>query len=392
MSNNPETTTAPIRLNIGGGSTVIPGFDRWDIKDGNDARDLSKFANGTVDEIRASHVLEHLSFYDAQKALREWARVLKPGGRMRIAVPDVNKLNPKDPKWPFHLMGGQKNADDFHRSCWTKSMLENELVVIGLQRVAEWPADNIDTASDPISTRLEAYQGGDDSSQLIKIKAVMSSPRVGWVDAFNCMQASLAAFGIPLTTFTGAYWGQCLQNCLEVSVSEGVDWVLTLDYDTMFTKEHLDKLLGHFGSNPHVDALAGLQCRRSGDYPLMTIPGKKDVEVEGGLIEVATAHFGLTLIRLDSLKDVPRPWFQGIPSASGSWQDDDKIDDDIFFWNNWRKAGKTVFVAPDVNLGHLELMVSEFDEHMKPRRLHVSEWNERNGFYRGKKKWSGSNS
>lgn len=63
-----------------------------------DAQKLS-FADESFDIITASDVLEHLA--DAPQALREWLRVLKPGGRLIVFVPafqflwsehdDVNK-------------------------------------------------------------------------------------------------------------------------------------------------------------------------------------------------------------------------------------------------------------------------------------------------------------
>jgi predicted SAM-dependent methyltransferase len=44
---------------------------------------------GTVDAIYASHVLEHLDRVEAQGFLAECRRVLKPGGMLRLAVPDL---------------------------------------------------------------------------------------------------------------------------------------------------------------------------------------------------------------------------------------------------------------------------------------------------------------
>lgn len=43
------------------------------------------------DFVYASHVLEHL--VDYRKALREWYRVLKPGGKLLLLVPDHGKVN-----------------------------------------------------------------------------------------------------------------------------------------------------------------------------------------------------------------------------------------------------------------------------------------------------------
>lgn len=43
----------------------------------------------TVDAIYSSHSLEHFPIRRAEKAFREWARTLKPGGTLYLAVPDM---------------------------------------------------------------------------------------------------------------------------------------------------------------------------------------------------------------------------------------------------------------------------------------------------------------
>lgn len=50
-----------------------------------DAQDLSEFADGSVDRVIATCLLAHLP--DPEGALREWRRVLKPGGHVTIYVP-----------------------------------------------------------------------------------------------------------------------------------------------------------------------------------------------------------------------------------------------------------------------------------------------------------------
>jgi predicted SAM-dependent methyltransferase len=73
------------------------------------------FASSSVDYVYSSHVLEHLSLTDAQKVTREVARVLKPGGILRVIVPDLalgarrylNALeaNPSDQKAAPEFLG-----------------------------------------------------------------------------------------------------------------------------------------------------------------------------------------------------------------------------------------------------------------------------------------------
>lgn len=57
------------------------------------ATDLSIFEKNTFEEIYASHVVEHLDYSgELSKTLTEWRRVLKPGGRVYISVPDLDVL------------------------------------------------------------------------------------------------------------------------------------------------------------------------------------------------------------------------------------------------------------------------------------------------------------
>lgn len=207
----------------------------------------------------------------------------------------------------------------------------------------------------------------------IKIAALMSLPRFGPLTARGVVEAALRPFGIPLNTFGGVFWGQCMQRALESYVAEGIDWVLTIDYDSLFTAEHLDQLFAIFGSRPDIDALAALQCRRGSLFPLMTIKGEQGAEVTGDPLRVDTAHFGMTLIRLDALAAVPKPWFKGEPDADGQYGDE-RLDDDIWFWKQWRDARKSVYVAPSVSIGHLEETVAVFDEHMEPSHVYVKDW------------------
>jgi len=51
--------------------------------------DRLPFATDSLTALRANHVLEHQSYELIGETLREWARVLAPGGRLDIGVPDA---------------------------------------------------------------------------------------------------------------------------------------------------------------------------------------------------------------------------------------------------------------------------------------------------------------
>lgn len=94
-----STVTGEVRrLHIGG---WVPR-DGWEILDAiaadhvnhlGDAANLARFPDGTFLEIYASHVLEHFDYKDKlPKVLKEWRRVLAPGGTLYVSVPDMERL------------------------------------------------------------------------------------------------------------------------------------------------------------------------------------------------------------------------------------------------------------------------------------------------------------
>lgn len=56
-----------------------------------DVFELSRFESGSAEAIYASHVLEHAPHPETLAALKEWARVLEPGGILYVAVPDFRR-------------------------------------------------------------------------------------------------------------------------------------------------------------------------------------------------------------------------------------------------------------------------------------------------------------
>ena len=87
-----------MNIHVGCWTRDIPGFINVDIVDlphihyktGID--DLSMFDNEVADLIYSSHNFEYFDRIEAVKVLKEWARVLRSGGTLRIAVPDFDRL------------------------------------------------------------------------------------------------------------------------------------------------------------------------------------------------------------------------------------------------------------------------------------------------------------
>ena len=59
----------------------------------SDAGDLACFSDDTFAQVYASHVLEHFDYMGTMlAALKEWKRVMVPGGTLYVSVPDLDVL------------------------------------------------------------------------------------------------------------------------------------------------------------------------------------------------------------------------------------------------------------------------------------------------------------
>jgi ubiquinone/menaquinone biosynthesis C-methylase UbiE len=148
-----------LNLNIGSGSRRIEGYLNVDIR--NDANidivssawDLPGIEDATVSNIYSRHMLEHLDPTDAQKTLRKWFQILKPGGTLNVIVPDL-EFHAKqllglesstfaDQEqhmlagfygWRNEAMGG--NREDAHRWGYIERTLTKELAVVGFTHIS----------------------------------------------------------------------------------------------------------------------------------------------------------------------------------------------------------------------------------------------------------------
>ena len=170
------------RLHIGG-KQKRAGWEILDVNPGplvdhvGNAIDLSQFADGTFAEVYASHVLEHFDYKDALvAALREWHRVLAPGGVLRLSVPDIDVLahlllqrHKLDVNQRFQVMrmmfGGHVDAHDYHLVGLNQEFLAGFLNAAGFHTVQRVPRHGLFTdtsdmvvAGTPISLNLNALK------------------------------------------------------------------------------------------------------------------------------------------------------------------------------------------------------------------------------------------
>jgi len=83
-----------VKLNLGCGEDIKSGYINCDLYPKRpevrmcDTRFLP-FGDNTVDEILASHLIEHFPFMNVGSVLKEWYRVLRPNGKLVLETPDA---------------------------------------------------------------------------------------------------------------------------------------------------------------------------------------------------------------------------------------------------------------------------------------------------------------
>ena len=165
-----------LKLNIGAGGIDYPGFLSVDLYDKRALikMDITKldFADNSATELMASHVFEHLNPYHSVDILTDWLRVLKPGGKLSMEMPDIEKccrsfLENKDYYARMGVAnviygsvnttgeGGPDNITAPHLFGWWPESMFNHLMAAGYVDISfpseKWPhpGDNF---------RVEAYK------------------------------------------------------------------------------------------------------------------------------------------------------------------------------------------------------------------------------------------
>jgi len=87
--------TGPVKVNVGAGTVVLPGWINTDVlwRSGF-YLDLTKpwpVSPESIDRIYGDNVIEHFSLQSARDVLRHCYSALRPGGAVRFATPDLER-------------------------------------------------------------------------------------------------------------------------------------------------------------------------------------------------------------------------------------------------------------------------------------------------------------
>jgi predicted SAM-dependent methyltransferase len=141
-----------VRLNLGCGGKILAGYINCDFEDNHsgikpdvvcDVRKLP-FEDEYADEILAVHLVEHFYPWEAEEILGDWKRVLKPGGRLVLELPCLEKIiaafmespiSIRKTWWGLYGDPRYRNPHMVHKWAYSVPMIKELVGSIGFQDV-----------------------------------------------------------------------------------------------------------------------------------------------------------------------------------------------------------------------------------------------------------------
>ena len=139
-----------MKIHLGCGKKYIPGWYHIDVVDLphidliHEVSSLPMLLDCSVSLAYASHVLEHFCRMEVPKVLQEWHRILRPGGVLRLAVPDFAavvdeyKAGGTLQSLLGLLVGSQRGLYEFHHTIFDEATLTQLLINTGFTEICRY--------------------------------------------------------------------------------------------------------------------------------------------------------------------------------------------------------------------------------------------------------------
>lgn len=140
-----------MKLNVGSGPKEQEGYvniDKFNPGVGIIAyAEALPFVDGSIEEILASHLIEHLVPAEQNTVFREWHRVLASGGKLVIRCPNFdlyvkeyleasNEQRARNPWFLRYIFGWRDRPGQFHCDGFTRDRLQRTLCRYGFEEVS----------------------------------------------------------------------------------------------------------------------------------------------------------------------------------------------------------------------------------------------------------------
>lgn len=135
-----------MKLNLGCGKIILEGYVNIDIRKTHESVVIANVENldyepGSIDEILASDVYEHISYRKSEEVIKHWVSLLKHGGKLTIRTPNLAAIfrlwshKHLDTKTAIAwLFGGQDYKENFHYTCNDIELITEYLMNAGIKR------------------------------------------------------------------------------------------------------------------------------------------------------------------------------------------------------------------------------------------------------------------
>jgi predicted SAM-dependent methyltransferase len=139
-----------MKLHLGCGKKIIKGYVHIDVVPHEHVDHVASIdnlpfiENNAADVIYNCHVLEHFKRSQVKSVLQEWYRVLKPGGILRISVPNFEAIcevyqTTKNLNLVIGpIFGGQSYLYNIHYNIFDFTSLTKSLTEVGFKNVVKY--------------------------------------------------------------------------------------------------------------------------------------------------------------------------------------------------------------------------------------------------------------
>ena len=157
-----------IKVHLGCGNIHLSGYVNVDIQNGPgvdvvaDLR-LLPWNDGTIDMVYSCSAIEHFGRREWIGVLQEWARVLRPGGLLRLSTADFDAAVARYqetgnlPELLGLLIGGQKDDYDWHGMIFNFEELSKGLMTAGFGNIHRYDWRETDIGKLGIDDYSQAY-------------------------------------------------------------------------------------------------------------------------------------------------------------------------------------------------------------------------------------------